>query len=121
MIRSKQVLPFAALLLSSSLAAQAVETTYAFGNVTAIDYGTSFSITGVLLNDSVPTTTTLPAGLSILDRCQGFVFAMISNPGSYRLTIAFDSQPNPLDPNNPFYSLTHCRLERPLNLPVPPP
>jgi hypothetical protein len=121
MIRLKQVLPFAALLLSSSFAAQAVETTYAFGNVIAIDYGTSLSITGVLLNNSAPTTITLPMGLSIFDRCQDFIVAMINNPGSYRLTIAFDSQPNPLDPNNSLYSLTRCRLERPLNLPVPPP
>ena len=47
MIGSKRALPFAAILLAASFAAQATPTTYVFTVVTGVQYGASPSLTGV--------------------------------------------------------------------------
>jgi hypothetical protein len=111
MIGLKRVVPCAALLISSSFAAQAVAATYAFASVTGIQYGASILVTGVLVNDTASTTITLPsAGSADSDRCKGFIFAMISTPGTYTLTLVTAEVSDPILGTNT--TLSSCRLDR---------
>src|SRR5579862_4187538 len=95
MMTWKRVAAFAALLLSSSFAAQADTTTYAFTSVTGIQYDGGTSITGVLVGATAPATVTIP--VTPTDNCAGFIMAMISTPGTYSLTIVKDVEV--ADPN----------------------
>jgi hypothetical protein len=113
MIGLKRVAPCAAILISSSFAAQAVAATYAFASVTGIQYGADISVTGVLVNDTAPTTITLPkAGpaASDLDSCKGFVFSMISTPRTYVLTVVTTETSDPL--LGTYTILSSCGLDR---------
>jgi len=102
----KRMSSFAGVLLSTSLAAQAAETTYAFTSVTGIQYGSPTSITGTLANTDAPTTVTI--GTSLPDQCWKFLFSMMSTPGTYSVTVVTDTEANPW----PTTTLTSCRLDR---------
>ena len=109
MIGPKRVLAFAAVLLATSFAAQATQTTYAFGVVTGVQYGANASITGIVAGDTALTTVALP--LSGTDYCANLVFATLSNPGTYGLTVAIDTETDP-GTGHVFITLTSCRLDR---------
>jgi len=102
----KRMWSFAGFLLSTSFAAQAAETTYAFTSVTGIQYGSGTSITGILANTNAPTTATIAT--SIPDQCWKFLFSMMSTPGTYSVTVVTDTETNPW----PTTTLTSCRLDR---------
>ena len=112
MIQLKRALVCGALFLSGSVAAQATETsTFAF--LTGIeDTGSRISLTGVLVGTTTPTTLTLPVG--IRDRCANFFFAMLSNPGTYNLSVVTDTEtvPQPVGPPVTVTEFTNCRLDR---------
>jgi hypothetical protein len=106
----KRVMSFAALLLSSALGGQAVAATYVFGSVTGIQYGTGITITGILANDTVPTTYALPSAQSYCaQNISSFLSTMISNPGTYTLTLVVTDG---ADPTGPPASISSCRLDR---------
>jgi hypothetical protein len=109
MIGPKRVLSFAAVLLAASFAAQATPATYVFATVTGVQYGSNASITGTFAGSTAPTTVALP--LSGLDTCATFVFAMLSNPGTYTLTVAVDIESDPTLPSN-ITIFNSCRLDR---------
>src|SRR5215472_9443078 len=91
MIHLKRALACGALFLSSSFVAHATETTTTFAFLTGIqDNGSSVSLTGVLVNTTTPTTLALPA--DVPDRCASLFFAMLSNPGTYNLTVVTDTE-----------------------------
>ena len=111
MTRLKRVMSFAAVVLSmsSALSAQTVAAgTYVFGSVTGIQYATGgTTITGVLANDTAPTTYALPAASSYCsDNLSGFLSTMISNPGTYTLTLVVTNSGVPGAPA----SITSCSL-----------
>jgi hypothetical protein len=113
MTQLKRALACGALFLSSSLVAHATETsTFAF--LTAIqDNGSSISLTGVLANTTTQTTLDLPA--DIPDRCANLFFAMLSNPGTYKLTVVTDTETVTFPPGTPPTTVTvftNCRLDR---------
>jgi hypothetical protein len=90
MMQWKRALACGALLLSGSFAAQATETT-TFSFLTGIqDTGSVISLTGVPANTTTPTTLTLPGGVP--DRCANLFLAMLSNPGTYNLTVVTDTE-----------------------------
>lgn len=107
---SKRTLSFAAVLLAASFAAQATDTTYTFTSVTGVLYGANTSLTGVLAGNTVPTTVALP--MSGLDYCANFVFAMLSNPGTYVLTVVADTEVDQTLPGHVYTVLGSCRLDR---------
>jgi len=112
MIELKRALACAGILLSSPFAAQATETN-TFALVTGIqDNGSSVSLTGVLVNTTTPTTVDLPVGVP--DRCASLFFAMLSNPGTYNLTVVTDTETTGGGPIPPmtFTVFTNCRLDR---------
>lgn len=99
MIGNKSVL--VAALVFASFATQAAETVYTFDSVTAIKHRIyQVSITGVLVNDSTPTTVTLPwnDGLNPQARCERLFNVVLSQPATYRLTVVTDvvTQPDPI-------------------------
>jgi hypothetical protein len=103
----------AALLLSSSFAANATTTTYAFSSVTGIQYGPgniSTSITGALAGAGAPATITFVARPDT--NCAGFIMTMISNPGTYSLTIVTDEEAAPPPLGGTSTSITTCGLSR---------
>lgn len=108
MIGSKRALPFAAVLLAASFAAEATQTSYAFVAVTGVQYVANASITGVLAGDTVVRTVALP--LSGTDSCANLVFATLSNPETYTLTITIDTETDPTGIT--FTTLVSCRLDR---------
>jgi hypothetical protein len=63
----------------------------------------------VFTGDTAPTTVALP--LTGLDSCATFVFAMLSNPGTYGLTVVVDFETDPAT-GHVFTTLTSCRLDR---------
>jgi hypothetical protein len=108
MIELKRVLACGVLLLSSSFGAQAAETTYVFASLTGIqDDGTKLSLTGVLVSTTTPTTLALGP---VPDRCVNLSLAMLSNPGTYNLTVVTDTEPDPFT-GVPITSFAHCRLD----------
>lgn len=107
MIRSKHALAMAALLLVASTAA-AVETTYTFTSVTKIEwtYTSEILLTGVLANDTVPSTATIPSPNQL---CTGHMDTLLKNPGGYilKITTNYDQFPNgPIS-----FTTRRCSLE----------
>ena len=102
----KRMASFAGILLSTSFAAQAVQTTYAFTSVTGIQYGSGTSITGILANTDAPTSVTIAT--TIPDQCWNFLLSMMSTPGTYSVTVVTDTETNPF----PTTTVTSCRLDR---------
>jgi len=119
MIGNKYIL--AAALACAPLAAHADETVYTFDSVTAVE-NTSIDglarITGILANDTVPTTAQLPWSSSsvMLTSCQSMISRMMSDPGVYLLTLGTEivtstSFPGGPPPTTTLY-LRRCKLER---------
>ena len=114
MIAWKRVLPVAALLLSASVGAQA-DTIYTFDSVTGIGHRQSnLDLTGVLINNTAPTTVTVPAQLAggHFERCVTFFNLMLTNPGTYRLTVVTESHVDP-SLGITVTNFVRCGLERP--------
>src|SRR5262245_38266098 len=114
MIQWKRVLPGGALLLSASFGTQA-ETAYTFDSVTGIVHrqGATTQITGVLVNDTAPTSVTINyqnSTTSVFDRCLNFYTLMLSSPGIYRLAVA--TEPYTDLAGNTYTLLIRCGLER---------
>lgn len=116
MIAFKRALACGALLLSSSFGAHAEQTSNTFSFLAGIqDDGSSVSLTGVLVNTATSTTVALPTGVP--DRCANLFFAMLSHPGTYRLTVVTDTESVPPPPfiGGPPVTITtfiNCRLDR---------
>jgi hypothetical protein len=88
----------AAVLACAPLAAQAAETSYTFDNVTGIEHrGSEVRLTGVLVNDTLPSTVALPSfgGGGHYDRCARAFESTLSLPGMYNLTVVVDTLPPP--------------------------
>jgi hypothetical protein len=110
MMPLKRVMAFAALSLSSALGAQAVAATYVFSTVTGIQYGSGITITGVLANGTTPTTYALPGAQAYCGiNISSFLSTMISNPGTYTLTLVVTDV---TDPTGPPANILSCRLDR---------
>jgi len=101
----KRVTSFAALLLSSGFAAQAMaDTTYVFTSVTGMhSLSTGFSIVGVLDSDTAPAVLPLPTPS---DQCLGFIFDVMSTPGTYKLTLVIGTS------FGGYPSFSGCSLDR---------
>ena len=85
----------AVLLAVFASAAGAAPTAYVFDTVTRFDFGSpqnsnQNSITGILRNDTTPTTVTFPD--STMTRCVPVILTMIEKPGRYYLNITVDTQ-----------------------------
>lgn len=99
-----------ALLLASSFGALANDVVYNFESVSKIGYigNTNTQFTGVLVNDTVPSTV---SGGSSFDRCDALTREMIKSPGVYNLSITV-RETEPAFPGGPWqYSLIACSLE----------
>jgi hypothetical protein len=107
MIGSKRALVGAALLLAASTAS-AVDTAYTFTSLTEIveQNGTSITVTGVLANDTVPSTVLL---YTPTERCSGFMETLLKNPGAYilKVTTYYTTYPN----GTVGYGINRCSLE----------
>ena len=106
MIRSKRVLAMAGLLLASSTA-MAVDTTYTFTSVTKLESRSAdVLLTGVLVNDTVPSTATIPSPNQL---CSGYMDTVLKNPGAYVLSITtnFTQFPN----GTSSFTTTRCSVE----------
>jgi hypothetical protein len=118
MIGLKRVAPLAAILLSSLAAAQSgTTTTYVFAQVTGIQYGptnsaNTYSVTGVLVNDSASTTVAIPIPSTTSPSCGDFPSMMISHPGVYTLTIVMAQFTAPPPASGTYTALSTCRLDR---------
>lgn len=110
MIGNKYIL--AALLACAPLASQAAPATYTFDSITAIEHGSSSGlvITGVLVNDTVPTTLAMPMYGSggYLDRCTNLFNVVLSLPSVYLLSITVEVNPNP-SPGFPALTFQGCK------------
>ena len=86
----------AAALALAPLATQAAETVYSFESVTGIEHRIQeVLITGVLINNSTPTTVTLPWPANASPphpRCEQLFDVVLSQPGAYRLTVVTDTK-----------------------------
>jgi hypothetical protein len=107
MIGFKRTLATAGLLLAASTAS-AVDTTYTFASVTKIESRISSEIylTGVLANDTVPSTVNLPSPNTL---CTGYMETVLKNPGVYLLGITtnYEQYPN----GTASFTTTRCSLE----------
>ena len=96
MIGKKYIL--AAVLACAAFATQAAETAYTFDTLTGIEHRSNeVRLTGVLVNDTVPSTVSLPSfgGGGLYDRCARAFENMLSLPGTYILTVVTDALPPP--------------------------
>jgi hypothetical protein len=103
----------ATFLAVAPFAAQAVEVSYTFDSISAIKQrGNNTSITGILINDSVPTTVSLPTGSTAVpnERCDRLYVLMLDQPGKYTLTVTKDIPTPTGGPPMP-ESLLGCTLE----------
>ncbi len=99
-----------ALLLASSFGALASDVIYNFDSVSKIGYtdGTGTQLTGVLVNDTVPSTVTSSYGAT---RCDSLAADMLKNPGVYILSVTI-RETAPQFPGAQWqYSLINCNLE----------
>lgn len=107
MIGPKRALAVAALLLASSTAS-AVDTEYSFTSVTKIAWQSSsdINLTGVLANDTVPTTAFIYSPNQL---CTGFMDTLLKNPGAYilKVTTYYTTYPN----GTVGYGTSRCSLE----------
>jgi len=112
MIGKKYIL--GALLACAPLASHAVVTTYTFDSISSIENGESIGlvITGVLVNDTVPTTVAIPRYSSggYIDRCNSLYTLVLSLPSVYSLTITVDVDPNP-PPTFPAINFKGCKVD----------
>ena len=110
MIGKKYIL--AAVLACAPQASPADEASYTFDSVTAIEHGSSSGlvITGVLVNDTVPTTLAIPlyGSGSYFDRCADLYNVVLSLPSVYNLTVTVDINPNP-SPGFPAMTFRGCK------------
>ncbi|WP_153067098.1 hypothetical protein [Steroidobacter cummioxidans] len=83
MMRKKWVAAAALLAMSAGALADG---TYEFDSVTNLTHSGN-SITGVLVNDTVPTTLTLP----LQSQCFSWMQLMMTNPGAFTLTLTIAS------------------------------
>ena len=82
----------AASLLFASMAAHAVDDTYLFESVGSVEHSSvptfATSITGVLVNESTPTSVSVPASEGVVgDRCAKYYDVMLKEPGTFTLSI----------------------------------
>jgi hypothetical protein len=105
-----------AVLACAPLVSHAAETVYTFDSTLAVEHtGSEVLISGILVNDTVPTTVTLPwltGGLH--DRCEKVFNVVLSQPAAYTLTVATEMKTVGGIPGNPpsqqlFF--TRCRAE----------
>lgn len=99
----------AAILACGPLASQAAETAYTFDSVAGVEHRyNEIRITGVLVNDTTPTTVTLPWGSSSLyERCDRLFNIVLSLPGVYNLTVVTETRVVP-DPTIPSLVFNRC-------------
>jgi len=91
MFRNKYLL--ATLLAAAAVTAHAAETSTTFDSVSSIQHRSStIVITGILINDTVPTTVSFPAGGGggVDNRCDRLFGIMLTQPGVYTLTVTTD-------------------------------
>jgi len=88
MIGNKYIL--AAMLACAPLATQAAETVYTFDSVSGIEHlGDSVVITGIRVNDTVPSSVSLPwAAGQRFDRCEKLFNVVLAAPAEFTLTVA---------------------------------
>jgi hypothetical protein len=111
MMRFKQGTVLAALLLSSSFAAQADTTTYAFTSVTGIVYsGAGLSVTGVLAGTPASTTVTIAAATTAL--CGDLLLRAIAGPETYSFTIVKNVESADPVLGGSITSISSCGLSR---------
>jgi hypothetical protein len=104
----------AASLLCASVAAHAVDDSYAFASISgvqhAMDSTTTTTITGVLVNDSTPTSLSLPANVGVVgDRCAKYYDVMLEQPGVYALSVTVRTTTTPMTTT---VVLANCTLTR---------
>ena len=91
MIGNKRVLA-ASLLAFGPIAAHAVETSYIFDSVSAVqERNANISITGILVNGSSPITVVVPNNGGPSERCDRKYDLALSQPGAYTLTVTIDT------------------------------
>jgi hypothetical protein len=95
MLKSLLGIVTSVLLTIFASAAGAAPTAYVFDTVTRFDFGSpqnagQNSITGILRNDTTPTTVTFRD--TSLARCVPVLLTMIEKPGRYYLNITIDPQ-----------------------------
>jgi hypothetical protein len=109
MFRNKYLL--ATLLAAATVTAHAAETDTTFDSVSSIQHRAStIVITGILVNDTVPTTYSFPSGGGggVDERCDRLYGVMLTQPGVYTLTVTTTlSSGTPL----PMPIFAGCRLQ----------
>lgn len=91
----------AASLLFASVAAHAVDDTYLFESVSSVEHSmnstTTTTITGVLVNDSTPTSVLLPASEGVVgNRCAKYYDVMLEQQGVYTLSVTVRTTTTPI-------------------------
>lgn len=106
MIGNKYIL--GAVLAAAPLAALAQTiSVYTFDSISSIDYRDPAAITGILVNETTPTTLILPPGNSA--QCPRFFELMLTEPGKYILTVATSVEQGS---GGTYEFLRGCKLER---------
>jgi hypothetical protein len=116
MIRPKHVLGAGVLLLASVAAhAEDTLTTYVFDSITAIRHARSagITITGVLANDTVPTSlsTDSAIGDGVGAQCAKYYELMLLHPGTYALSLVIKTTSDGFPPPPvPYSYLFTCSI-----------
>jgi len=84
----------ASVLACASFAAHAAETVYTFDSVTRVEQRGSLLITGVLVNETTPTTVTVPLSSGLLtESCLDLVNTVLARPEGYTLSVVTEYVP----------------------------
>jgi len=105
-----------AVLACIPFVSHAAETVYTFDSPLAVEHTSSeVLISGILVNDTVPTTITLPwLSGGLYERCEKVFNVVMSQPAAYTLSVATEMRPVAGFPGSPptqqlFF--TRCRAE----------